>query len=153
LAFRRASLEHYDYATTLKGVPMQLESQAKSGERRRIRSNDPHRALALQLSHVRHSARLDALVLATHDGLPIAHAGDAALCRELAALAPILSRGTVVANEIDIRQGLLFVRAVIFQGSPLYLASCGDNPTETTPAEVDQWLAEATQGVTRILAA
>jgi hypothetical protein len=122
-------------------------------ERRRIRSDDPHVALALQLSHVRHGARLDAVVLANDEGLPIAHAGDAALCCELAALAPILSRGKVVENQIDMRQGLLFVRAVNFQGAPLYLASCGDSPSENTPELVDQWLADATVGVTRILAA
>jgi hypothetical protein len=132
---------------------MQIEPKPEVAERRRIRSDDPHMALALQLSHVRHGARLDALVLANDDGLPIAHAGDAALCSELAALAPILSRGRVVTNKIDMRQGLLFVRAVNFQGAPLYLASCGDSPTENTPAEVDNWLAEATHGITRILAA
>jgi hypothetical protein len=92
-------------------------------------------------------------VLAKHQGQPIPQAGDSALCWELAALAPILSRGTPITHEIDIRQGLLFVRAVNFQGSALYLASCGDSPTENTPAEVDEWLAEATRGVTRILAA
>lgn len=120
-------------------------------ERRRIRSDDPHVALSLQLSHVRHGARLDAVVLANDEGLPIAHAGDAALCVELAALAPILSRGKVVENQIDMRQGLLFVRAVNYQGAPLYLASCGDSPSENTPELVDQWLANATVGVTRIL--
>jgi hypothetical protein len=132
---------------------MHIEPKAEVGERRRIRSDDPHVALALQLSHVRHGARLDAVVLANDEGLPIAHAGDAALCSELAALAPILSRGRVAENQIDIRQGLLFVRAVNFQGAPLYLASCGDSPTENTPELVDQWLANATVGVTRILAA
>lgn len=132
---------------------MQIVPEAKVGERRRIRSDDPRVALALQLSHVRHGARLDAVVLANDEGLPIAHAGDPALCSELAALAPILSRGRVVENQIDMRQGLLFVRAVTFQGAPLYLASCGDSPSENTPAVVDQWLAEATRGVTRILTA
>jgi hypothetical protein len=132
---------------------MHIDPKARMRERRRKRSNNPHQALSLQLSHVRVGARLDALVLADEEGITIAHAGDEKLCSELAALAPILSRGTVVSNGIDMRQGLLFVRAVNFQGSPLYLASCGDNPDETTPAVVDQWLAEATLGVTRILTA
>jgi len=132
---------------------MHDKPKPEGAERRRIRSDDPHMALALQLSHVRHSARLDAVVLANDEGLPIAHAGDATLCSELAALAPILSRGRVIENQIDMRQGLLFVRAVNFQGAPLYLASCGDSPTENSPALVDQWLADATVGVTRILTA
>jgi hypothetical protein len=132
---------------------MHIEPKPEVGERRRIRSDDPHVALALLLSHVRHGARLDAVVLANDEGLPIAHAGDATLCSELAALAPILSRGRAVENQIDMRQGLLFVRAVNFQGAPLHLASCGDSPTENTPELVDQWLANATVGVTRILAA
>jgi len=141
-------------ANALFGVDCGSRSEARaSSERRRRRSNDPQQALKLQLSRVRDEARLDALVLASHDGLTIAHAGDAALCSELAALAPLLSRGQVIDNEVDIQQGLLFVRAVEFEGMPLYLASCGDTATETTPADVDRWLAEATLGVTRILAA
>lgn len=130
----------------------QIEQRVESKERRRRRSNDPRMALALQLSHVQKEAQLDALVLASHEGLAIAHAGDADLCSELAALAPLLSRGQVIDNEVDIQQGILFVRQVEFQGTPLYLASCGDSVTETRPAEVDRWLAEATVGVTRILA-
>lgn len=122
-------------------------------DRRRARSSNPHQALSLQLSQVRDEARLDALVLASHEGLAIAHAGDADLCCELAALAPLLSAGHTLAEAAEIQQGLLFVRAVNFEGMPLYLASCGDNPDENTPAEVDRWLLEATQGVRRILAA
>jgi hypothetical protein len=122
-------------------------------DRRQLRSNDAQQALSLQLSHVRDGAHLDALVLASHDGLTIAHAGDPALCCELAALAPLLSQGHAIDNEVDIQQGLLFVRAVEFEGVPLYLASCGDNVTETAPADVDRWLTQATVGVTRILAA
>ena len=136
--------------------PCSIETQSQAlfeSERRYRRSDDPQQALSLQLSHVRDEAQLDALVLASHDGLTIAHAGDAALCSELAALAPLLSRGHVIDNEVDIQHGILFVRAVEFEGTPLYLASCGDTVTETTPADVDRWLAEATAGVTRILAA
>jgi hypothetical protein len=127
-------------------------SYASNRERRRNRSDDPQRALSMQLSHVRDEARLDALVLASHEGLAIAHAGDPAVCCELAALAPLLSQGPLM-TEIDLQQRLLFVRAVTFEGAPLYLASCGDDPNRTTPAQVDRWLAEATAGVTRILAA
>ena len=138
-----------------------------AADRRHERSSDPQEALSLQLSYVRSEAGLDALVLASHDGLAIAHAGDLDLCSELAALAPILSNGIscgalsngsssygdASATAADIQQGLLFVREVVFEGTALYLASCGDNVSESAPAEVDRWLLEATVGVTRILAA
>jgi hypothetical protein len=122
------------------------------GERRQNRSEDPQRALSIQLSQVREEAQLDALVLATHDGLTIAHAGDPAVCSELAAVAPLLSHGPL-PTEIELPQQLLFVRAVTFEGSALYLVSCGDDPDRTTRDRVDRWLAKATVSVTRILAA
>jgi hypothetical protein len=129
---------------------MQVERQTDTADRRRARSSDPQQALSLQLSHVRDEAQLDALVLASPEGLPIAHAGDADLCCELAALAPLLSRGQSAANA-DIQQALLFVRAVNVDGEALYLASCGDDVHALTPAAVDRWLLEATVGVRRIL--
>jgi hypothetical protein len=125
---------------------------ATERERRQNRSDDPQRALSIQLSQVRDEAQLDALVLATHDGLTIAHAGDLAVCSELAAVAPLLSQGPL-PTEIELPQQLLFVRTVTFEGSALYLVSCGDDPDRTTRDRVDRWLAEATVGVTRILAA
>lgn len=125
---------------------MQIESR----ERRRVRSENPLEALLLQLSHVRDEAGLSAVVLASQEGLTIAHAGDEDVCCELAALAPLLSRGQFVQNDVQLTQPLLFVRAVEFEGQPLYLASCGE---EATTEDVDRWLAEATRGVTRILAA
>jgi hypothetical protein len=121
-------------------------------ERRQNRSDNAQRALSIQLSQVRDEAQLDALVLATHDGLTIAHAGDPAVCSELAAVAPLLSQGPL-PTEIELPQQLLFVRAVTFEGAALYLVSCGDDPDRTTPDRVDRWLAKATIGVTRILAA
>jgi hypothetical protein len=137
---------------TRRSEPGKKQSAASSGERRRNRSDDAQRALSIQLSQVRDEARLDALVLATHEGLAIAHAGDPAVCSELAAVAPLLSQGPLM-TEIELQQRLLFVRTVTFEGSPLYLASCGDDPGETSAAQVDRWLAQATLGVTRILAA
>lgn len=131
---------------------MQRDVDTRATDRRRVRSSDPHEALALQLSYVCSEAGLDALVLASHDGLAIASAGDETLCSELAAVAPLLSTGDA-ASAADIQQGLLFVREVVFEGTALYLASCGDDVYESAPAVVDRWLMEATVGVTRILAA
>jgi hypothetical protein len=131
---------------------MQMDADTLATDRRRVRSSDPQEALALQLSYVRSEAGLNALVFASHDGLQIAGSGDRDLCSELAAVAPLLSMGDA-ASAADIQHGLLFVREVYFEGTPLYLASCGDNVYESGPAEVDRWLIEATEGVTRILAA
>src|SRR5689334_20611134 len=58
--------------------PMQIESR----ERRRVRSENPLEALLLQLSHVRDEAGLSAVVLASQEGLTIAHAGDEDVCCE-----------------------------------------------------------------------
>ena len=137
--------------------PTDLDTQQHDGrafarERRTSRSDNPQQALSMQLSRVRDEAGLDALVLASHEGLTIAHAGDPAVCSELAAVAPLLSQGPLT-TEIELSQRLLFVRAVNFEGEALYLASCGDGVDETTPAQVDRLLAKATLGVTRILAA
>ena len=65
-------------------------------EERRIRRS-PHRDLALgfQLEHVRDRGRLEALVLADDDGLSLAAAGDLAVCRELAAVAPLLAKSVL----------------------------------------------------------
>ena len=64
-------------------------------DRRRRRSDDAREALDLQLAHVRDAARLDALVLASDEGLSIAFSGEEELCTELAALAPFLPRELV----------------------------------------------------------
>jgi len=130
---------------------MQMDVDTGTTDRRNVRSSDPHEALSLQLSNVLGAAGLSALVLASHDGLAIASAGDRDLCSELAAVAPLLSTGDA-ASAADIRQALLFVREVKFEGMPLYLASCGEDVYESAPAVVDRLLMEATVGVTRILA-
>jgi hypothetical protein len=138
-----------------QSAPASRSADNDGKERRRTRSSNPKQALELQLSYVRKEAHLDALVLAGPEGLPIAHAGDADLCTELAALAPLLQSSglTQPSDAAAIQQGLLFVRTVNFEGESLYLASCGDNVQKHSPDAVDRWLLEATAGVRRILAA
>jgi hypothetical protein len=122
-------------------------------ERRRQRSDDAHTALSLQLAQVKRDARLEAVALATAEGLLIAHAGDEELCSELAALAPIVSLEGVLPANSNLGQGMLHVQTVPWNGSPLYLV--GTNAAEATQRELDmgRWIADAQAGVKRILAA
>ena len=110
-------------------------------DRRTRRSQRAEEALSLQLERVRDEARLEALVLASEEGLAIAHSGEEELCTELAALAPFI-------EETITSQDLLRVRPTQFAGHPLYLVSYG----RERPPEVDGWLDHACSGVFRILA-
>jgi hypothetical protein len=130
---------------------MQFEAVERV-ERRRARADNAQEALTLQLAELCDAGHLDALVLAGADGLAIAHAGDLELCSELAAIAPLLSSEMLQVSPSSIQHGMLFVRAVEFEGSSLYLASCGEWG-DAAMSEVDRVLHEATQGVRRILAA
>ncbi|MET0341583.1 MAG: hypothetical protein ABW252_11330 [Polyangiales bacterium] len=115
-------------------------------ERRRRRSDDAREALELQLAHVRDAARLDALVLASDEGLSIAFSGEEELCTELAALAPFLP------HELDAPHAdgadALRVMPLSLGAVPLLLVSyCRDQ----APDGLETWLAHASQGVVRIL--
>jgi hypothetical protein len=66
-------------------------------ERRQKRSSDLVVALHYQLAHVRREGALEAIVVADGSGLPMAGAGAWAVCEELAAYAPLLTR----ADEAD----------------------------------------------------
>ena len=59
-------------------------------ERRVHRSQDPYRALCLQLEHSRTHGALDAVVVAIDNGLLVAGAGDESLCEALGAVAPLV---------------------------------------------------------------
>lgn len=122
-------------------------------ERRRQRSEDTHTALSLKLAQLKQDAQLSAVVLATSDGLSIAHAGDDVLCSELAAVAPLLSTERVMPNDMNFGQGLMHVRAVTWRGFPLYLAATSSTPAVEATYDVSSHFAEAEQGVARILAA
>ncbi|MFT3928343.1 MAG: hypothetical protein QM778_37795 [Myxococcales bacterium] len=130
-----------------------MQPTRPAAERRRQRSDDAHTALSLQLAQVKHAASLDAVVLATAEGLLIAHAGDDELCSELAAVAPILSsEGAMPANS-NLGHGMLHVQAVSWDGSPIYLAGTHANVDAKRDAEAARWIEQAQAGVTRILAA
>jgi hypothetical protein len=113
-------------------------------DRRTQRSYQPQEALSFQLEHVRDQAGLDALVLATEDGLSIAYSGEDELCLELAALGPFLREAD---NDSEPRPTR--VRAMTHDGLPLLLISYGRDDARP---ELDGWLEHATRGITRILA-
>lgn len=71
-----------------------MSHMTSTDDRRRKRSHDPLVALHYQLAHTRREERLDAIVVADDCGIVVAAAGSWAACEELAAYAPILSRGT-----------------------------------------------------------
>lgn len=95
-------------------------------DRRLRRSQDPYRALCLQLEHVREEAELDAMVVAIDNGLLVAGAGERSVCEALGAVAPLLDSpafdgpipGSLVGQRID-------VRSISLEGQTVYLASVG----------------------------
>ena len=114
-------------------------------ERRRRRSENPYRALCLQLEHIRSEGELDAMVVAIDNGLLVAAAGERSVCEALGAVAPLLSSpsfngrmpGSLVGQSID-------VRAISLEGETLYVATAGRSKSE-------EYLARSIGGVRRIL--
>lgn len=115
---------------------------------RRIRRS-PHRDVALryQIEHVRDQGRLEAVVLADDHGLPLAESGDRAVCAELAAIAPLISRTLGLPLPPLLRGADVAVRALRVHGSALYLATIGGTVAR------DALLSSSMRGVARILAA
>ena len=117
-------------------------------EERRVRRST-HRDLALgfQLAHVRDHARLEALVLADDQGLTLSNSGDPAVCRELAAIAPLWAKSIMGIPLPPLLRGAeIAVRIVHVHGQPLYLASVGGGVAR------DALLSHSLSGVRRILA-
>jgi hypothetical protein len=112
-------------------------------ERRTNRSERADQALFFQLQRVRDEEQLDALVLATEEGLPVAHSGEDELCEELAALAPFLSDDVAPDQEKRTTR----VRTLNLDALPLLLVSYRRD------AELgsDGWFEHASRGIERIL--
>ncbi len=114
-------------------------------ERRVHRSQDPYRALCLQLEHSRTHGALDAVVVAIDNGLLVAGAGDESLCEALGAVAPLVDGSTfdgAMPKALDGQS--INVRTVRIKGEMLYVASAGH-------ANGDVWLQRSINGVRRIL--
>ena len=115
-------------------------------ERRSHRSSESPMALRFQLESTKTRGNLEALVLANDEGLPLASAGEGAVCTELAAIAPFLGRGHFGLPLPPMLQGAeVAVRPLMVHGVPLYLASVGGSVAR------DALLVSSLRGVQRIL--
>jgi len=116
-------------------------------ERRRRRSGDQFVALRYQLEHAREQGGIEALVLADDSGLVVASSGDAAVCSELGAMAPIMSRSFLGVPPSPLLRGAeVAIRRVHVYGQDLFLACVGGGVAR------DAHLACSMTGVERILA-
>ncbi len=114
-------------------------------ERRTRRSDDPYRALCLQLEHARARGELDALVVAIDNGLLVAGAGERSICEALGAVAPLMRSpsfngrlpGALEGQSVDVRE-------LSLEGETVYVASVGRRGG-------DPWIKQSISGVRRIL--
>jgi hypothetical protein len=116
-------------------------------ERRVRRSEERQVALRYQMEAARAKAHLEALVLADRNGIPVAVAGERAVCAELAAIAPLMTRTLRVPMPPMLIGADVAVRPVRIHGQPLYLASIGGTVAR------DALLSVSARGVERILTA
>jgi len=114
-------------------------------ERRTRRSQDPYRALCLQLECSRLEGELDAVIVATANGLLVASAGERSVCEALGAIAPLLSTASFSGRLPGALEGQrVDVRPMSLEGETVYLASVGRSSGEA-------WLQQSISGVRRIL--
>jgi hypothetical protein len=115
-------------------------------DRRQRRSADRYVALRYQLEYTRDRGSLEALVLADDDGLLIASSGDAAVCAELGAVAPLVVQSALGMPLPPLLKGAeVAVRPVEIYGQRLFLAAVGGNVAR------DAHLTSSKTGVERIL--
>jgi hypothetical protein len=114
-------------------------------ERRTRRSQDPYRALCLQLEHSRARGQLDAVVVAIDNGLLVAGAGERSVCEALGAVAPLMSSPSFTGRLPGALEGQsVDVREVSLDGETVYIASVGRRSG-------DACLDQSISGVRRIL--
>ena len=114
-------------------------------ERRTRRSQDPYRALCLQLEHSRSQGQLDAVVVAIDNGLLVAGAGERSVCEALGAVAPLMSSAVFSGRLPGVLEGQsVDVRELSLDGETVYVASVGRE-------RGDAWLEQSMGGVRRIL--
>lgn len=120
-------------------------------ERRQRRSEDPLVALHFQLSHVRHEASLDTVVVADGAGLVVAGSGSWAACEELAAFAPLIAQGEPIGSyRTESMRKRVKVRTVDVGGERLLLCTRANEELNVTDEAA---LQRTAKGISRILAA
>ena len=114
-------------------------------ERRIRRSQDPYRALCLQLESSRLQGELDAVVVAIDNGLLVAGAGERSICEALGAIAPLMGSPSFNGRLPSALEGQsVDVCSVSVDGETIYVASVGRRGG-------DAWLQQSIRGVRRIL--
>jgi hypothetical protein len=116
-------------------------------DRRKRRSNQHDEALRYQLESTLKRGRMSALALADRSGILLAWAGEAELCQELGAIAPVVAHGWAADWPGDISTEDVSVRSIECYGDHLYLASLGGGVAR------DALLAHSARGIRRILTA
>jgi hypothetical protein len=116
-------------------------------ERRGRRSDDRHVALRYQLEHAREKGGLSAMVLADDTGMALASSGDAHLCEELAAMAPLMASAPMGLPLSPLLKGRdVSIRTVSVGHERLFLAAIGGTMAR------DAVVATSAAGLRRILA-
>ncbi|HJK98322.1 MAG TPA: hypothetical protein RMF84_13920 [Polyangiaceae bacterium LLY-WYZ-14_1] len=115
-------------------------------ERRKRRSRDRGKALRYLLEHSRERGGFEAMAVADGEGLAVGRAGDAGLCRELAAVAPLLGRALFgLPLPQRLKGAEVVLRSVPVHQQDLYLVAIGGH------AARDAVLDHTATGVRRIL--
>lgn len=115
-------------------------------ERRRRRSEDRQLALRYQLESAQNRGGLEAVALADADGLILASAGEAGVCEELGAFAPLVAKSALgMRLPPMLRGGDVAVRSIPAYGQNLYLACVGGGVAR------DAVMGHSVSGVARIL--
>lgn len=120
-------------------VPPRSEAHEDSVERRLNRSSDPLVALSRLLEATRRRSGASALALADETGICIAGAGDAAICEDLAALAPLVAAeppmNDTIPCRLDVVERTMQVRRLRIDGIEVLLCAEGPHGVDVADAE------------------
>jgi hypothetical protein len=123
----------------------------RKNERRRRRAETVSQALTYQLAACCEDGRIDAMVVADGDGLPLASSGDMYACDEVAARMVLVGPRIREFNGTLIGAGHLWqvqMKKVEIDGSELLVCAVGG-----TPEARKRQIARGAEGALRILAA
>lgn len=120
-------------------VPPSKGPSEDSPERRTNRTSDPLVALSRLLEATRRRTGASTLALADDTGICIAGAGEASLCEELAARAPLALEGRPMNDTIpcrlDVVERTMLVRRLRIDGIEVFLCADAPHPIDVSEAE------------------